>query len=113
MNSTQRGESNHYAVKRRGLNPQMPLHVAVNHIVEQTKNLLNAHQVQLDQDRSSLPRRLDIRIGFKLVGHKLTHYALQLVSDEWEKTKQWGQDIDDNLALDPETNWEDIRRRGC
>ena len=91
----------------------MPLHIAVSHTAEETKNLLNAHQVQLDQDRSSLPQRLDIRSGFKLVGHKLTHCALQLVSDEWEKAKKWGQDIDDNLAPDPGTDWEDIRRRGC
>jgi hypothetical protein len=113
MNSTQRGESNHYAVKRRGLNAQMPLHVAVKRIVEQTRDLLDIHRAELDQNRSSLPRLLDIKGGFKYVGHKLTHYALKLASDEWEKTKKWGQNIEDNLAPDPDTNWEDIRRRGC
>jgi hypothetical protein len=93
VHTTQRSESNHHVLKAR-LHKNLPVSRAIQIIIDQTRLLGREYDDDINQQRRTTPRLLDLR-AFSAVKSQLTHYPLELTSREWSATKQMADDIEE------------------
>lgn len=91
--STQRNESYHVVVKQK-LNKHLPIHKAVDTIVQKTNKLATEYNKAINEQRKALPRLLD-NSAFGECGKLLTHYCLDFVSHEWRVMKNMADEIEE------------------
>ena len=107
VHSTQRNESYHNVVKAK-LNKNMPISKAIEIIIEQTKELGRQYDAEINRQRRTTPRLLDLT-AFDNVKNKLTHYALELSMKEWSSTKRMADEIKEGKDEEFEFNQDE----GC
>jgi hypothetical protein len=76
------------------LHKNLPVSRAIQIIIDQTRLLGREYDADINQQRRTTPRLLDLR-AFSAVKSQLTHYALELTSREWSATKQMADDIEE------------------
>jgi hypothetical protein len=87
------GNSNLVTVVKMPLIKHLPLHKAVEHLVQNLEPLLSIHYNLVNSQRNSRPRLLDLD-AFSEVADLLTHYTLDLLMTEWSNSKTIGLTIE-------------------
>ena len=85
-NSTQRAEGYHTVLKA-VCDRTKPLSSAVRGLRDHCEELARQHDARINRDRAKLPRLFD-RSAFRKVLGRITHFALEAVSREWEAVKE-------------------------
>ena len=90
----------------------MPISKAIEIIIEQTKELGRQYDAEINRQRRTTPRLLDLT-AFDNVKNKLTHYALELSMKEWSSTKRMADEIEEGKDEEFEFNRDEGCSFGC
>jgi hypothetical protein len=108
--STQRGESGHHSIKN-NLNGQIALNEAcvriARYIQAQVREVYDEEDISRRKSAIGLDRDI-----FCLLDRKVTHYAIELVRDEWRQTREWATAVFGGNDLYPAGASSSRRRRG-
>ena len=112
LHSTSRSEGYHPTIKK-VCSRQGSMAQAVYSIRNLAQQLDKKHDQELNKERLSLPRLLDKK-AFAEIGPRVTHFALNLLSREWEETKLWADKVTAREVSEPrDLDSDNMRVCGC